>query len=71
MRLIAAPGALRDVELEVLGWRVDDGETMLTCRLIDGSVGRVPARWTDLPRRGARRADAGGAGIARRVASVR
>ena len=50
---VAAPGALRDLELEVLGWRVDDGETMLTCRLVDGSVGRVPARWTDLPLRGA------------------
>jgi hypothetical protein len=49
VRLVAAPGALRD--LEVLGWRVDDGETLLTCRLIDGSVGRVPAAWTDLPLR--------------------
>src|SRR6059058_3198183 len=53
VRLIAAPGALRDVELEVLGWRVDDGETLLTCRLVDGNVGRVPARWSDLPLRGA------------------
>ena len=48
---MAAPGALRDVVLEVLGWRVDDGETLLTCRLVDGSVGRVPAAWTDLPLR--------------------
>jgi len=51
VRLVAAPGALRDVVLEVLGWRVDEGETLLTCRLVDGSVGRVPARWTDLPLR--------------------
>jgi hypothetical protein len=51
VRLVAAPGALRDVVLEVLGWRVDDGETLLTCRLVDGSVGRVPAAWTDLPLR--------------------
>jgi hypothetical protein len=51
VRLVAAPGALRDVVLEVLGWRVDDGETLLTCRLLDDSVGRVPAAWTDLPLR--------------------
>jgi hypothetical protein len=49
VRLIAALGALWDVELEVLGWRTEDGETMLRCRLVDGSVGRIPARWTDLP----------------------
>ena len=29
VRLMAAPGALRDVELEVLGWRIDDGESCL------------------------------------------
>ncbi len=49
--MVAAPGALQDVVLEVLGWRVDDGQTLLTCRLLDGSVGRVPAAWTDLPLR--------------------
>jgi hypothetical protein len=36
VRLIAAPGALRDLELVVLGSRVDDGETLPTCRLVDG-----------------------------------
>ena len=51
VRLVAAPGDLRDVELEVLGWRTEDGETALVCRLIDGSSGTIPARWTDLPRR--------------------
>jgi hypothetical protein len=51
VRLVAAPGVLRDAILEVLGWRVDDGETLLTCRLLDGSVGRVPAAWADLPLR--------------------
>jgi len=52
VRLVAAPGDLRDVELGVLGWRTEDGETALVCRLIDGSAGTIPARWTDLPRRG-------------------
>lgn len=50
VRLIAAPGVLRDVELEVFGWRTERGETMVRCRLVDGSMGTVPARWTDLPR---------------------
>jgi hypothetical protein len=50
--LVAAPGALRDVELVVLGWRTEDGETALICRLVDGSSGTIPARWTDLPSRG-------------------
>ena len=49
--MVDAPGELRDVELEVLGWRTEDGETALICRLVDGSSGTVPARWTDLPRR--------------------
>ena len=49
---MAAPGALRDVELVVLGWRTEDGETALICRLVDGSSGTIPARWTDLPSRG-------------------
>ena len=48
---MAAPGNLGDVELDVLGWRTEDGETALVCRLIDGSSGTIPARWTDLPRR--------------------
>ena len=49
VRLVAAPGALRDVELG--GVRVADGagETVVSCRLVDGSVGTIPARWTDLP----------------------
>ena len=51
VRLVAAPGDLRDVELEVLGWRTEDGETALICRLVDGSSGTIPARWTDLPAR--------------------
>jgi hypothetical protein len=53
VRLVAAPGRLRDRELEVLGWTSDDdsGETVLLCRLVDGSAGEIPARWTDLPLR--------------------
>jgi hypothetical protein len=51
VRLIKAPGELRDVELEVLGWRTEHRELVLNCRLIDGSAGTIPARWTDLPRR--------------------
>jgi hypothetical protein len=50
VRLVAAPGELRGVELEVLGWRTEHGETMLRCRLVDGSVGTIPARWSDLRR---------------------
>jgi len=50
VRLVDAPGELGGVELEVLGWRTERGETVLRCRLIDGSVGTIPARWTDLPR---------------------
>jgi hypothetical protein len=51
VRLTAAPAGLRDVVLEVLGWRTDfvSGETVLRCRLPDGSVGEIPARWTDVP----------------------
>jgi hypothetical protein len=51
VRLVGAPGELRDVELEVRGWRTDvaAGETALICRLPDGSSGEIPARWTDLP----------------------
>jgi hypothetical protein len=51
VRLIAAPGGLRDVELGVLGWRTDvvSGELVVLCRLLDGSAGEIPARWTDLP----------------------
>lgn len=51
VRLVAAPGELRDVELDVLGWRTERGETALVCRLIDGTPGTIPARWTDLPQR--------------------
>ena len=48
---MGAPGKLRDVELEVRGWTTDEqsGEIALVCRLVDGSVGEIPARWTDLP----------------------
>jgi hypothetical protein len=51
VRLVAAPGALRDRELAVLGWTSDDDsdEIALLCRLVDGSAGEIPARWTDLP----------------------
>ena len=53
VRLVGAPGGLCDLELEVRGWTTDDasGETVVVCRLVDGSVGEIPARWTDLPRR--------------------
>jgi hypothetical protein len=53
VRLIDAPGGLRDRELGVLGWTSDDdsGELVLLCRLVDGSAGEIPARWTDLPLR--------------------
>jgi hypothetical protein len=42
---------LRGVELEVRGWSTDDlsGETVVICRLLDGSAGEIPAGWTDLP----------------------
>src|SRR5439155_13002816 len=34
-------------------WRRSEvGETVLVCRLLDGSAGTIPARWTDLPLRG-------------------
>jgi hypothetical protein len=51
VRLVAAPGEVCDAVLDVLGWTTDDrsGETALLCRLVDGTVGEVPARWTDLP----------------------
>ena len=64
VRLIAAPGELRDVELAVLGWSTDDasGETVLLCRLLDGSSGEIPARWTDLPWRVAPELAVGGVG---------
>ena len=68
VRLVAAPGELRGVELEVLGWRTEDGEMALLCRLVDGSAGTIPARWTDLPWRVGRAAVAGGAGVAGGVA---
>jgi len=53
VRLVAAPGGLRDRELDVLGWTTEDGsgEVVLLCRLVDGSAGEIPARWTDLPLR--------------------
>ena len=46
---MAAPGKLRGQELEVLRARHHRGELALECRLIDGAVGFIPARWTDLP----------------------
>jgi hypothetical protein len=53
VRLVAAPGELRGLELDVRGWTTDEqsGEIALACRLVDGSVGEIPARWTDLPAR--------------------
>jgi hypothetical protein len=64
VRLVAAPGGLRDRELPVLGWSTDDdsGELVLLCRLVDGSAGEIPARWTDLPVRGERLCVVGGVG---------
>jgi hypothetical protein len=64
VRLVAAPGGLRDRELEVLGWTTDDesGEVALLCRLVDGSAGEIPARWTDLPVRVAPERALGGFG---------
>ena len=46
---MAAPGELRDVELEVLGWRTEDGETALICRLLDGSSGTIPRAGATFP----------------------
>jgi len=62
--LVGAPGGLRDRELEVLGWTSDDdsGELVLVCRLVDGSAGEIPARWTDLPLRGEPQRVVGGFG---------
>ena len=44
-------GRTPGVELAVLGWTIDEvsGEMALFCRLVDGSAGEIPARWTDLP----------------------
>ena len=72
VRLIAAPGRLRDVVLEVLGWSTDrwSGETVLLCRLLDGSAGEIPARWTDLPWREPPVAAVGGLGSPGGVAVV-
>jgi hypothetical protein len=39
-------------ELEVHGWRCIDGEVHLRVRLADGSIGCVPAAWTNLLRDG-------------------
>jgi len=48
---VHAPGGMRGRDLAVLGWTTDDesGEIALLCRLVDGSAGEIPARWTDLP----------------------
>jgi hypothetical protein len=64
VRLVAAPGEVRDAVLDVLGWTTDDrsGETALLCRLVDGTVGEIPARWTDLPWRTPPEPAAGGVG---------
>jgi hypothetical protein len=64
VRLVDAPGRLRGVELAVLGWTTDDesGEVALLCRLVDGSAGEIPARWTDLPVRIEPRRAVGGFG---------
>jgi hypothetical protein len=64
VRLVAAPGELRGLVLEVRGWTSDEqsGEIALSCRLVDGSVGEIPARWTDLPARVTTPAAVGGFG---------
>lgn len=62
VRLVEAPGELRNVELEVLGWTSEAGETVLICRLVDGSTGTIPARWTDLPWRAQPELAVGGLG---------
>jgi hypothetical protein len=36
------------VELEVHGWRCIDGEVHLRVRLADGSIGCLPATWTNV-----------------------
>ena len=61
---MAAPGGLRGRELEVLGWTTEDdsGEIALLCRLVDGSAGEIPARWTDLPVRVEPQRSVGGVG---------
>jgi hypothetical protein len=68
VRLVAAPGELRGLELEVRGWTTDEqsGEIALVCRLVDGSVGEIPARWTDLPARVKTPPAVGGFGSPRR-----
>jgi len=35
-------------ELEVHGWRCIDGEIQLRVRLADGSIGCLPATWTNV-----------------------
>jgi hypothetical protein len=64
VRLVAAPGGLHGRELAVLGWTTDDesGEVALLCRLVDGSAGEIPARWTDLPVRVKAQGAIGGVG---------
>ena len=61
---MAAPGGLCGRELEVLGWTTEDGsgEIALLCRLVDGSAGEIPARWTDLPVRVEPQRSVGGVG---------
>ena len=61
---MGAPGDLRGVELEVLGWSTDQwsGETAVICRLLDGSSGEVLARWTDVSWRARPEARVGGVG---------
>jgi hypothetical protein len=55
VRLIHAPGELRDVELEVLGWRTEDGEVAVNCRLAGPTcrpARRARRRWgCSAPRR--------------------
>ena len=64
VRLVDAPGELRGVELEVLGWRTERGETALRCRLIDGSVGDDPGALDRSAARVGVGAAAGRAGVA-------
>jgi hypothetical protein len=45
VRMVAAPGDLRDGVLEVHRWRTEreQRELVLLCRLVDGSCGEIPA----------------------------
>jgi hypothetical protein len=64
VRLINAPGELRDREVAVLGWTTEQGETALICRLTDGSAGTLPGALDGSALAGRARAGAGRGGVA-------